>query len=824
MADPSREVVQRSIAGRDSFSAARDVVFNNYPPLPADSHSGVAAGDRAVWGGVPARNPGFTGREELLGAVRAALLGGGAAVVQALHGMGGVGKTQLAAEYAHRFGATYDLVWWIAAEQAELIAEQFANIAVQAGYVPTNASLVAAQRAALGALHARDQWLLVFDNADAPEDLVGWLPGGTGHVLITSRSRGWAELAIPVGVDVMTRAESIDMLRSRVPEITSFDAERIAEAVGDLPLAIAQAAAYMDASGISPGEYLELLATRVGQVMAEGKPTQYPESLAAVVELSLSRLDRAHPAAGALTRICSFLAPEPVPASWFPRAAAALPDRLADQAADPMAWRGVMAQAGRNALIRVDRDSLQMHRLTQAVIRAHLSADQARVVGRCAQAVVAAAAPGDPDSPTSWGEWARLMPHLLATGAAEADEPGLLRTAADAAWYLLRRGDKQRSRDYASYLLGSWTGCFGRDNEHTLRAAHALAQSLQVGGQYVQARALDRETLDRRRTLLGDDHPSTLTSANNLAVDLRALGQVQAAHDLDRQTLHLRRRIFGDDHPSTLTSANNLAVDLRALGRIRAARDLDRDTHERRRRILGEDHPNTLVSASNLANDLRALGDYEAARVLDENAMHHRRRILGDDHPSTLNSGSNLANDLRALRDFEAARTLDYQTWQQRRRLLGEDHPSTLVSANGLAADLRALGQFQAAREVDIDNLERRRRALGQDHPNTLVSANNLAADLRALGEFGTARDLDIDNLERRRRTLGEDHPSTLASVRSLAADLRALGEPEAASAAEQDFLCESAGASGTQDTVSTEENRLATDMYELGEIQSTET
>ena len=169
-----------------------------------------------VWGNVPPRNPGFTGRDQMLADVREALLGGGRAVVQALAGMGGVGKTQLAAEYAYRFASGYDVVWWIAAEQAGLIGEQVAALAAELGCVAPDADLGAARRAVLGELRRRDRWLLVFDNAEAPEDLAPWLPGGAGHVLITSRARGWAEVAVPVEVDVLARGESVAILRDRV--------------------------------------------------------------------------------------------------------------------------------------------------------------------------------------------------------------------------------------------------------------------------------------------------------------------------------------------------------------------------------------------------------------------------------------------------------------------------------------------------------------------------------------------------------------------------------------------------------------------------------
>ena len=168
-----------------------------------------------VWN-LPARNPGFTGRDGLLVAVRERLLAGDKAVVQALQGMGGVGKTQLAIEYAYRFAGAYDLAWWVNAEQAGLIGDQFAALGAALGCVQAGAGVEVVRAAVLGELRERGRWLLVFDNAENPADITGWLPGGGGHVLITSRERTWAEVAAPVEVDVLARNESVALLRDRV--------------------------------------------------------------------------------------------------------------------------------------------------------------------------------------------------------------------------------------------------------------------------------------------------------------------------------------------------------------------------------------------------------------------------------------------------------------------------------------------------------------------------------------------------------------------------------------------------------------------------------
>ena len=387
-----------------------------------------------VWT-IPARNPGFTGRDDLLAAVRQRLEAGDRAVVQALQGMGGVGKTQLAIEYAHRFADSYEVAWWIDAEQAGLIGDQFAALGAALGCVQAGAGTETVRAAVLADLRQRGRWLLVFDNAENPADIAGWLPGGGGHVLITSRERAWAEIAAPVGVDVLARAESVAILRDRVAGLGTSDAGRLAAELGDLPLAVAQAAGFMAETGMSAAVYLGLLRTRAGKVLDQPAPGSYPRSLAAATRLAADRLDGEDPAAAQLASLCAFLAPEPVPEDLFTGAPGELPGELAARVADPLAWAQTLARLARQSLARIDQRGLVLHRLTQAILRDRLTGEQAAATRARTEAILAAADPGDAGNPVTWLRWAQLTPHLLAADPVGTGSPGLRWMACNACWY-----------------------------------------------------------------------------------------------------------------------------------------------------------------------------------------------------------------------------------------------------------------------------------------------------------------------------------------------------------------------------------------------------
>jgi hypothetical protein len=606
-----------------------------YGPQP---ESGVSVGN------IPARNPGFTGREELLAATRESLVAGGTAVVRALHGMGGVGKSQLAIEYAHRFADSYDVLWWVNSEEGRLIGDQFAALGAALGCVDADARIEVVRSAVQAELHRRGRWLLVFDNADSPADVTSWLPGGSGHVLITSRERGWTEIATPIEINVLTRDESVAMLQGRLAGLASGDASRLADELGDLPLAIAQAAGFMDETRMEAEEYLSLLATRVGELLALGTPGSYPRSLAAATHLIADRLAEQDQSAVELATLCAFLAPAPIPEDLFTGAASELPAELAARIADPLAWRQTLGHLTRRSLARLEHRSLVMHRLTQAILRDRLPPDQAAAARACTETMLVASNLSSPENPGMWPMWARLLPHLLAADLAATDNRDLRWMACRACRYLLARGEVRIAHDLAQDLRQQWRDRRGDDDETVLETSHYITWTSHLMGQGAECRDLAEDTLNRARRVLGEDHPHTLTYATQFAIALRDdLGQVHAAYDLDRDTLDRRGQVLGEDHPNTLRSTGNLARDLTELGDEQAARDLYRELLNRMRRVLVEDHPDTLTCAGNLAILLGDLGEVQAARELAHDTLDRARRVLGEGHPDTLRFANILA-------------------------------------------------------------------------------------------------------------------------------------------------------------------------------------
>ncbi|MGN9760725.1 FxSxx-COOH system tetratricopeptide repeat protein [Streptomyces sp. SD31] len=655
--------------------------------------------DPAVWDvRQRRRNPHFTGRDVVIEEVRRKLLAERQAAVQALNGTGGIGKTQVALEYVYRFAGQYDVVWWVDAEQGEQVPARYAELAARVGVAKPDAGVEVNARYAMEYLRTHDRWLIVLDNAEDPQQLRAWLPEGQGHVLITARNPDWRKVVPRLQLGVFSRAESLDYLTAQLPTLNPEHADALADALGDLPLALAQAAGVMS-EGMPPEQYLRVLETHTTKLLDRGEVYDYPASLAATVTIATDRLDADHPEATAVLRLAAFLGPERIPTAWLVAGRAELATVGGDP--DDFLWpQSALNPLARYGLAVVEPDAFQVHRLTQAVVRDRAGGEATGALQDDVAALLTAIDPGDPDLPEAWPPWTSLTPHLMATLHLMSDRAELRPMLLRAAVYLVRSGQAQASRDLAVTLHEAWSASLREDHPDTLRAAQMVTWGLDGMRAHEEALPLVEDVLERRRKVLGDDDPETLSSAHDLAVTLGHMGRHAEAHAMHENLMARRRAKLGDDHPDTLDSFHHLACTLYELGRPDESHPALTDVLERRRRVLGSDHPDTLRTTQGIALALGYLGRYEdACRALTEN-LEQRRKVLGNDHPDTFSSANWLANALYHLGRHPEAERLLKSTRLRVRETLGSDHPTYQAIISNLVMTLKAQGKNHEAQKL----------------------------------------------------------------------------------------------------------------------------
>ena len=450
---------------------------------------------------LPSRNLNFSGRDGQLLKLHDNLHTGLTAVVlptAAVHGLGGVGKTQLVLEYAHRFASDYDVIWWISAEQPTSATAALADLARRLG-IPTAANQDEMAAGLFELLRGQARWLLVYDNAESPAQLSGLLPpGGRGHVLVTSRWSAWGAQASPLELDVLVRAESIEFLRRRTGARDDQGLAALAELVGDLPLALEEAAAYLEETRESLDDYLELIRDRSRELFGLDDPAggSDPDSdrrrVATVWSVSLDRVHAQAPAAEALLSLCAFLAAE-VPRDLPARHPDVLPGDLAAMARDRLAYNRALAVIGRYSLAAVSPAVVGLHRLVQAVIQARLGEAGERAWAEAAVTLLRAAFPNESWEVSSWPECELLLPHLLAA-AGHAERLGIAGEAAS--WLLDRASTYLRER-----------------------------------GQYRQAKPLAERAITIAEAAAGPGDPEVAWRRDTLGRVLRALGDLSGARE-----------------------------------------------------------------------------------------------------------------------------------------------------------------------------------------------------------------------------------------------------------------------------------------------------
>ncbi|EME53021.1 FxSxx-COOH system tetratricopeptide repeat protein [Amycolatopsis decaplanina] len=784
-----------------------------------------------VFGNVPPRNPNFTGRDELLDQLTKRLSSGTTAVLpSALHGLGGIGKTQMAAEYIYRHLQDYDLVWWIDAAHTTQIRAGLTELAGTLGLQGASEASVAVP-AVIEALRTGRpfrRWLLVFDAAESPETVLPFFPrNGPGEILITSRNSDWAGIARPLELAVFKREESVELLGRRGPEIDPADADELAEKLGDLPLAVEQAAAWRAVTGMPVQEYLRLFDESVEEILDTASAPDNEVSVAAAWNVSFEELKTRNPAAHQILHICAFFSPEPISRDLLTGVnRVSISPELDAALRDPIKLARAIRDINRYGLAKIDHgnNTLQLHRLVQLVLRNRVMARQVHArMQHGAHQLLAALDPNDPESSRHWSRYRELLPHAYAANVLDCDNDWPRQLHINLMRYLFEYGDHEEAARLGIEARKRLTDTLGPTHPQTLEVSARLGLYLWAIGRYAEAAELNQRTLALRLQISGEENEETFALQRNITIDLRAQGDFAAATKLSEEVYHKAKRLFGEDDPETLHAAYQHAISLRLGGAYREALELDQDTLRRRIEVLGRDHVRTFSVNSARNVDLREAGEYGQARIQQErltenfiarfgadqldsagnslllavarrkdgdhpgalslstDVLKRFRLAYGDDHGTTMASALAHSIDLRHSGDLAAARKLGEETFERYRRGLGEHHPHTLAANADLAVTLRLQGDPAAARVLDERALEQLRATIGPDHPYAVIATINLASDLSELGELDRAVELGRDAVERGTQVLGEDHPTVLAASFNLGLDLTALGRTDEA-------------------------------------------
>ena len=817
----------------------------NMPKIPRrkprrpDDNSPQRTGVPTVWGRkVPLQNPNFIGRTKILGELRKGLTSqANPILLYALQGLAGIGKTQIAAEYAHQHKTDYDIVWWIPADQPWLIGSSIAGLAP---YLNLGGSLSVdvAAPIVLDSLRRGDpysRWLLIFDNADQPESLKEFLLDGPGHTIVTSRNPEWGTIVKPIEVDVFERDESRAFLRRRVPGVSITECDQLADALGDLPLALEQAVALQSRTAMPVNEYLDALEEDSKRLLSQFKPTEYPLSVAATWAVSVATLKDEQSDAVTLLRVCAFFGPDPIPRDVLSQGRSAVRAELGAILRDPISLNEAIGGLARYSLAQINRANrtVQVHRVVQALVRQELSPEEAQQFSQDVHSLLVAATPSDPDDSSTWRRFDSLRGHYEPAGIVSSHDSTTRLMVRGVIRYYYMIGNYDAALELGERALAEWSSDPNTQVTDLLAIKRHLGNILRALGRYSEAFTVNSEAMGEAGEKLGLDHDETLRVTNSHGADLRALGQFKAAYALDEESVERHKHVFGDADRRTLRAQNNFGLECQLAGRYTEARKLHETVYQAGPAVYGrDDHPSVLITLNNLARAIRLSGKYTEARALSEDVYSSCVNALGELHPITLHAMKDLAiarrlmlggsddavqvaaavlgnyerirnethprtlaaqialsNVLREARDIIRAIETVESALSKFPNVYGGDHPYTYACKGNMALLKRLNGEPEEALALHQAAVAGLERSLGADHCYTLVCAVGLASDLAALGDAKGARERGEDAMAGLTGVLGEDHPITLACAVNVASDLTELQFPERAEQLREDAL-----------------------------------
>jgi tetratricopeptide (TPR) repeat protein len=742
-----------------------------------------------IWNVSHIRNTHFTGRDDILSELRASLTSGEpAGWKQAVTGMGGVGKTQIALEYIYRHMAEYQIIWWIRSEELATMAADYASLAKPLDLSEKDsADQLEIVRAVKSWLEHNSSWLLIFDNAQDTNEMGDYLPrAGGGHIIITSRNPKWSKIAKVLHAKVFDRTESIDFLCRRTEQDDKEAADMLAEELGDLPLALEQAGAYIEETTMSLAAYCELFQSRRQELWGEESPPMgYPKAVGATWSLAMEQVGEESPEAAYLLNLCSYLAPDDIPVELLREGKEHLPEPLASVMADQLIMNRAVRGLSRYSLIESKDETLSVHRLVQAVVRDRLDEDDEKECAEIALNLVNEVFPNKSSDVRTWPLCSLLMPHAL-VAAAHAETLEVAPGETDyilnqIGTYLGGRADFKEAKVLFTRALHLAEQVYGPDHPDVAIDVSNLGSVLQDLGDLQGAKKNYERALAIGEAVCGPDHPTVATLVNNLGDVLQDLGDLQGAKKNFERALAIDESSYGPDHPTVAIRVNNLGRVLQDLGDLKGAKkNLERALaiHES---AYGPDHPTVAIGVNNLGLVLKALGDLQGAKKNFERALAIHESAYSPDHPAVAIGVNNLGRVLQDLGDLQGAKKNFERAPAIDEAVYGPDHPDVAIDVSNLGGVLQDLGDMQGAKENFERALAIGEAAYGPDHPAVAIRVGNLGGVLKALGDLQGAkknyeRALAIDEA-----AYGPDHPDVAIDVGNLGGVLQDLEDLQGA-------------------------------------------
>jgi tetratricopeptide (TPR) repeat protein len=710
---------------REAYEAARNQRRKGSVDVPLGETATATTAVPLSASNIPIRVPThFMGRDDALALIEAALRRyEGRVTITALHGLRGIGKTTLAAAYAERHRDRYRVTWWLRAQSEPSLRADLVGLGVRLGWIGADSKEERGLAAVMERLRNEGEGiLLIFDNALDANALKPHLPrGGAAHVIVTSNAHAWRGIAEPVEIRLWPREIGADYLIARTGNVDErAEAEALSAALGGLPLAHEQAAAYCERLDVSLGTYRARFEAAPARLLDDPRhaPAEYHDGLtvAKTFNLAIEEAEKLNPAAEPLIVYAALLAPEPLPLFLFAEGRTALGPPLASALAsdgldEVVASLRVFALVDREVVAdernpAVTTDTIRLHRLVREVAAARLEQQARYDAMRALVAAVAAVFPRDVyDEPKTWPRARRLEAlalNLVQDPALPAGTEVRVAGLCDllASYRQRALGTYAQAQPLFERALAIREQACGPMHPDTATSLNNLAFVLELQGKYAQARRLYDCALAIREEQLGSEHPDTAESLHNLARMLHTLCRYAEARPLLDRALAIYEKALGPEHHYTARTLNNLAVLLHDEGELSAARPLFERALAAYERALTPDHPNIAMTLHSLARLTEDQGDPAGARAMFERAVTMFGNVLGPDHPTTNRCRGSLARLMLASGDALEALPLLQTSLANHQERLGPDHSWTRDTAGATADALDALGRVEEAKEI----------------------------------------------------------------------------------------------------------------------------